>query len=54
MSVITSVTRGGEVYTPAFVMEIDQSHCIGCGRCIENCPTGIHVVEVFQYVRGEL
>lgn len=37
----------------AFVREFGMPSCVGCGRCIENCPTGIHVVEVFQHVRGE-
>ena len=38
----------------AFVREFGMPSCVGCGRCIENCPTGIHVVEVFQHVRGAL
>jgi sulfhydrogenase subunit beta (sulfur reductase) len=37
----------------AFVREFGMPSCVGCGRCIENCPTGIHVVEVFNAVRGE-
>jgi sulfhydrogenase subunit beta (sulfur reductase) len=36
----------------AFVREYGVPSCVGCGRCIENCPTGINVVEVFQHVRG--
>jgi len=36
----------------AFVREFGMPSCVGCGRCIENCPTGINVVEVFQHVRG--
>jgi sulfhydrogenase subunit beta (sulfur reductase) len=36
----------------AFVREFGMPSCVGCGRCIDNCPTGIHVVEVFQHVRG--
>jgi sulfhydrogenase subunit beta (sulfur reductase) len=38
----------------AFVREFGKPSCVGCGRCIENCPTGINVVEVFQAVRGDL
>ncbi len=38
----------------AFVREFGKPSCVGCGRCIENCPTGINVVEVFNLVRGEL
>lgn len=41
MSMITGMTRGGEVYTPAFVMDIDQAHCIGCGRCFKVCPRDV-------------
>ena len=37
----------------AFVREFGMPSCVGCGRCIENCPTGINVVEVFQKVRGD-
>ncbi len=36
----------------AFVREFGMPSCVGCGRCIENCPTGINVVEVFEHVRG--
>jgi sulfhydrogenase subunit beta (sulfur reductase) len=38
----------------AFVREFGVPSCVGCGRCIENCPTGINVVEVFEHVRGDL
>lgn len=38
MTMITGLTRGGEEYTPAFVMEINQQNCIGCGRCFKVCP----------------
>ena len=38
----------------AFVREYGMPSCVGCGRCIENCPTGINVVEVFKYVRGNV
>ncbi len=38
----------------AFVREFGMPSCVGCGRCIDNCPTGINVVEVFARVRGEL
>jgi sulfhydrogenase subunit beta (sulfur reductase) len=37
----------------AFVREFGMPSCVGCGRCIENCPTGINVVEVFRRVRGD-
>ena len=41
MSEITGLTRGGEVYIPKFVMELDQACCIGCGRCYKVCPRNV-------------
>lgn len=41
MSIITGLTRGGEEYTPAFVMDIEQANCIGCGRCFKVCPRDV-------------
>lgn len=41
MTTITGLTRGGEEYTPAFVMDINQGHCIGCGRCFKVCPRDV-------------
>ena len=48
MSVITGLTRGGESYTPAFVIDINQASCIGCGRCFKVCPR-----EVFDLIERE-
>jgi len=48
MEMITGLTRGGELYTPAFVMDINQANCIGCGRCFKVCPR-----EVFDLVERE-
>ncbi len=41
MSMITGTTRGGEEYVPAFVMDINQQNCIGCGRCFKVCPRDV-------------
>ncbi len=41
MSMITGVTRGGEEYIPEFVVALDQSKCIGCGRCFKVCPRDV-------------
>jgi len=35
-----------------FVEEYGHPSCVGCGRCIDACPAGINVVEVFQRLRG--
>jgi Nif-specific ferredoxin III len=48
MTIITGLTRGGDEYTPAFVMEINQQNCIGCGRCFKVCPR-----EVFDLIERE-
>lgn len=41
MSVITGLTRGGIEWTPSFVTSLNQSKCIGCGRCYKVCPRGV-------------
>lgn len=38
---ITGITRGGTQWTPAFVVELDQTSCIGCGRCFKVCPRDV-------------
>jgi Nif-specific ferredoxin III len=49
MEPITGITRGGAPYIPAFVTELNQANCIGCGRCYKVCPR-----KVFELVeRGE-
>jgi Nif-specific ferredoxin III len=48
MSFVTGLTRGGEEYTPEFVMDINQASCIGCGRCFKVCPR-----DVFDLVERE-
>jgi Nif-specific ferredoxin III len=50
MSTITGITRGGVEWTPAFVTDLNQGNCIGCGRCFKVCPR-----DVFELVdRDEL
>jgi Nif-specific ferredoxin III len=38
MAQITGITRGGSAWTPTFITALDQSTCIGCGRCFKVCP----------------
>jgi Nif-specific ferredoxin III len=38
---ITGVTAGGAAWTPRFVQGIDQTRCIGCGRCFKVCPRDV-------------
>ena len=48
MSEITGITRGGVEWTPAFVTDLNQGNCIGCGRCFKVCPR-----DVFELVDRE-
>lgn len=41
MSNITGITRGGTEFTPEFIMSLDQTKCIGCGRCYKTCPRDV-------------
>ncbi len=48
MSMITGITRGGQEWVPAFVTDLNQNTCIGCGRCFKVCPR-----DVFEVVDRE-
>lgn len=37
MAYITGVTKGGGKWTPEYVMDVDNSKCIACGRCYKAC-----------------
>jgi Nif-specific ferredoxin III len=45
MAEITGITRGGTAWTPTFITALDQTTCIGCGRCYKVCPR-----QVFELV----
>ena len=34
---ITGTTFGGSEWTPAYVSDLNQRNCIGCGRCFKVC-----------------
>ncbi|MDC0610989.1 ferredoxin III, nif-specific [Vibrio sp.] len=48
MSNIKGLTRGGDEWEPQFIQEINQSDCIGCGRCYKVCAR-----DVFNLVEKE-
>ncbi|MGB0684390.1 MAG: ferredoxin III, nif-specific [Magnetovibrionaceae bacterium] len=50
MATIIGLTRGGEEWTPAFVTDINQEDCIGCGRCYKVCPRD--VLELVERIGG--
>lgn len=37
MATLTGLTQGGTTWTPQFVQQINQTKCIGCGRCFKAC-----------------
>lgn len=41
MATFTGLTFGGQVWTPAFVQDINQDKCIGCGRCFKACGRNV-------------
>jgi len=47
-ALITGRTRGGEEWVPRFVIGLNSSRCIGCGRCFKVCPR-----DVFDLVERE-
>lgn len=38
---LTDITRGGDIWTPAFITALYQETCIGCGRCYKVCPRDV-------------
>lgn len=38
---ISGQTAGGTAWTPAFVSNLNQANCIGCGRCYKVCPRDV-------------
>ena len=38
---ITGLTRGGAEWTPQFATHLDQTKCIGCGRCFKVCSRDV-------------
>ncbi|WP_133511499.1 ferredoxin III, nif-specific [Candidatus Thiosymbion oneisti] len=41
MNTITGVTHGGAEWIPAFITDLNQANCIGCGRCFKVCPRDV-------------
>lgn len=37
MTYLTGVTQGKKAWIPKFVQAIEQSICLGCGRCFKVC-----------------
>lgn len=37
----------------AFITEFGKPACVGCGRCLANCPVNINVLEIVKILKGE-
>ncbi len=37
----TVTLPSGATWTPTFVSKLDDTKCIGCGRCFKVCPRGV-------------
>ena len=49
MGNITGMTRGGIEWEPAFIVDLNQANCIGCGRCFKACPRDVfELVERYE------
>lgn len=48
MASIVGRTKRGDEWIPEYVVALDQSKCIGCGRCYKVCPR-----DVFELVERE-
>ncbi|MBF0624466.1 MAG: ferredoxin III, nif-specific [Magnetococcales bacterium] len=54
MDYLTSITRGGTPWTPAFVTGINHRNCIGCGRCFKVCSRAVfELVEREELATGD-
>ena len=50
---ITGLTRGGVEWTPQFATNLDQSKCIGCGRCYKVCSRSVLAPEDLEDEESE-
>lgn len=41
MAQLTGLTYGGLAWEPQFVTAIDESTCLGCGRCFKVCGRNV-------------
>lgn len=48
MATLTNVTFGGKPWTPQFVQSINQTKCIGCGRCFKACGRNVLLLKALN------
>lgn len=48
MAYLTGLTFNGKTWTPQFVQAIDQTKCIGCGRCFKVCGRNVLLLKALN------
>ncbi|MGL6259040.1 ferredoxin III, nif-specific [Vibrio sp. WXL103] len=49
MDITLGKTKGGQEWTPQYISALDESRCIGCGRCYNVCSRS-----VFDLIESEI
>lgn len=48
MATLTGITFGGKNWIPHFVQQINQTKCIGCGRCFKACGRDVLILKALN------
>lgn len=48
MAYLTGLTLSGKTWTPQFVQAINQTKCIGCGRCFKVCGRNVLLLKAMN------
>ncbi|CAH0529275.1 ferredoxin III, nif-specific [Vibrio hippocampi] len=43
------LTKGGATWAPMFIQSLDQTTCIGCGRCFKVCSRDVFDLEEAEF-----
>lgn len=42
---LPTLTRGGNAWSPSYLLDINQETCIGCGRCFKVCGRNVMMLK---------
>lgn len=48
MAFVTGLTFGGKSWVPQFVKAIDETICLGCGRCFKVCGRNVLTLQAMN------